>query len=676
MSKKISMDTMDITELSKQLEDINTSGFSLDDILNENKPPKPKPDNIPKNQSQHLHTKNSINIDKESKQESKREQARDNPARAYSASNNVNPITKENTQANAKEKSFNSRTGRIPINRNAIGDINSKELYDTEFIENIDDYDNDIIKDPKTLLRKYKKELALYKRRILPLSIIIIISLYISFSGILMLPLPASISYINKPYIHLLILTVLQISAMLLCIDLISDGLLNILKPNVNTIVSLSLISSLIHIVSIILFPSLGGYMSYSSINILALLFLLFNNINKTRNNIYSYKIATISNKHLGVYLDDKIISKGSDVNISEFLSRPLKKTISDIYISLIPVFCTVATVLIVFITKNYYNIFLMLSAMLTASIPFSLINCNSSPMKNTAKKLLKSGANIRDIPSGFAKNRNVILNDNDFFSANDIQISALNLPGQYDAETVIAFTAAIYKAAKTTSAKVFTDLLYERYGTPVKCENITHYKNGGFGGTIEGYEVLAGTAPFIIRMGISLTEGRDIKNGVFVAINGKLAGIFALKYTANSSAYVSLHTLMRKPLNLICATRDFNITPSLINKVFDFRRSNFQYPDINTRIELSVYDSGELSAIISRDTTGLFLSVIKAGRRLYYACLSTQIISIISGIIGTILMSYLMYNFHISAANPYNTLIYLSLWYIPCILISNYCKK
>lgn len=668
MSKKVSMDTMDITELSKQLEDIDASSFSLDDILNENKPAKPikthkeqTPDNSINKISKELNVK-----------------CLDTPLKKIiSNSNPSDPFTYETVSPRKNSntmKSFISRTSKIPISRNEIGDINSKELYDTELIENIDD--TDIIKDPKSLLKKYKKELALHKRRILPLSIIMLVSIYMNFSGVLMLPLPNAISYIHNPYIHLLILTLLQISAMLLCIDLISDGLANILKPNIRTIVSLSLIASLIHIVSIILFPSFGGYMTYSSINIIALLLVLFDNINITRHNIYSYKIATISNKHSGVYLDDKIISKQDDINIDEFLDRPSKTTISDIYIRLIPIFCIVLTILIIFITENYQNIFLMLSAMLTASIPFSLISCNNAPIKNTSKKLIKLGANIRDIPSGFAKNKNIILKDNDFFSANDIQISALNLPGKYDAETVIAFTAAIYKSAKTTAAKVFTDLLYERYGSPVKCENITHYKNGGFGGTIEGYEVLAGTAPFIIRMGIPLSEGRDIKNGVFIAINGHLAGIFALKYTVNSAAYVSLHTLMRKPINFICSTRDFNITPSLINKVFDFRRSNFQYPDINTRIELSSYDTGELSAIISRDTTGLFLNIIKSGRRLYYACLSGQIISIISGIMGTILMSYLMYNFHISAANPYNTFIYLALWYIPSILLSNYCKK
>lgn len=646
MSEKISMDTMDITELSKQLEGISTSNFSLDDILNENKEPIRAPVSTPKQTP---------------KQTPQQAPKNDRAHTDTSINKNSNGV-----------KSFNSRTGKIPISRNEIGDINSKDLYDTELIEDV----THITKTPQTLLRGYKKKLALYQRRIIPLSIIMIISLYINFAGILMLPLPAPISYIHSPYIHLLILAVLQISAMLLCVDFIAGGISSILKPNIETIVSLSLIASLIHIVSIILLPGLGGYMTYSSINIIALFLVLFDNINKTRHNVYSYKVATISNKHLGVYLDDKIISKQNDANIDEFLGRANQATISDIYIRLIPVFCIVLTLLIVLITKNYKNTFLIFSAMLTASIPFSLISCISSPIKNTSKKLLKIGANIRGVPASFAKNKNIILKDNDFFSLNDIQISALNLPGKYDAETIIAFTASIYQAAQTTTAKVFTDLLYEHYGTPVSCENITHYKNGGLSGTIEGYEVLAGTAAFIISMGVHITQGREIKNGVFVAINGKLSGIFALKYTLNSAAYVSLHTLMRKHLNFICATRDFNITPALINKVFDFRRSNFQYPDINTRTELSAYSTGKLCAIISRDTTGLFLNVVKAGRRLYYSCLLSQIISIISGIIGTGLMFYLMYNFHISAANPYNTLIYLALWYIPVILISNYCKK
>lgn len=71
--------------------------------------------------------------------------------------------------------------------------------------------------------------------------------------------------------------------------------------------------------------------------------------------------------------------------------------------------------------------------------------------------------------------------------------------------------------------------------------EGFEFFETGGMGAYVNGEKVLLGTANFILRMGIRVAEGINLKNGVFVAINMRLQASFRLSMTRSPLSGVRL---------------------------------------------------------------------------------------------------------------------------------------
>lgn len=69
--------------------------------------------------------------------------------------------------------------------------------------------------------------------------------------------------------------------------------------------------------------------------------------------------------------------------------------------------------------------------------------------------------------------------------------------------------------------------------------------------------------------MEVELPQGLHVKNAVFCAIEGELAGIFALNYTLPDMVFPSLEALMREKVGPVLATRDFNLIPAMLHQRF-----------------------------------------------------------------------------------------------------------
>ena len=69
--------------------------------------------------------------------------------------------------------------------------------------------------------------------------------------------------------------------------------------------------------------------------------------------------------------------------------------------------------------------------------------------------------------------------------------------------------------------------------------------------------------------MEVPLPQGLNVKNAVFCAIDGELAGIFALNYTLPDTVFPSLTSLLRERVGPVLATRDFNLIPAMLQQRF-----------------------------------------------------------------------------------------------------------
>lgn len=117
--------------------------------------------------------------------------------------------------------------------------------------------------------------------------------------------------------------------------------------------------------------------------------------------------------------------------------------------------------------------------------------------------------------------------------------------------------------------------------------------------------------------------KGRSIKSGVFVAVNGAFAGVFALKYSTPPQSYSAFRVLRVGSLRPLLATRDFNVTPLMVEDKFDLRPGRTDFPDVEERVALAQEEGrgkGKPLALLSRNTMLSFCECVTGARRLHRA--------------------------------------------------------
>lgn len=84
--------------------------------------------------------------------------------------------------------------------------------------------------------------------------------------------------------------------------------------------------------------------------------------------------------------------------------------------------------------------------------------------------------------------------------------------------------------------------------------------------------------------MDIPLPQGLNVKSAVFCAINGELAGIFALSYSLHDTIFPALEELMREKIGPVLATRDFNLIPAMLHQRFKLAADKMDFPPVERR--------------------------------------------------------------------------------------------
>ena len=94
---------------------------------------------------------------------------------------------------------------------------------------------------------------------------------------------------------------------------------------------------------------------------------------------------------------------------------------------------------------------------------------------------------------------------------------------------------------------------------------------------------MLVGSAAFMSLMDISPAPGAEReKIAVFCAIDGRLAGIFALNYTLPDTVFPAVEELLLEKVGPVLATRDFNLIPAMLRQRFKLPVDNFVTIDMN----------------------------------------------------------------------------------------------
>lgn len=299
-------------------------------------------------------------------------------------------------------------------------------------------------------------------------------------------------------------------------------------------------------------------------------------------------------------------------------------------------------------------------------SLAFPLVY--ALPFKRLAHRLFQSGTALGGYTAAeeISHSNCVILTDGDIFTAGTIVPGGVKLFGE-ESGKAIAYAAAMAKAAGSGLQSVFHQMLESSGGVHESVSGIDFYEEGGVAGTIHGETVLLGTAQFCKKMHVSIPSNK-MKTAVYLAIDGSLTAIFAMKYLPSQNVSWALHALRRCHLTSVLAVRDGNITPNLLKRKFKIR-GGVVYPKISTRLALSESTGGKPYALLLREGLTPFAEAAVAAKRLVRTVSFGTVFAILGSIVSELLAFYFTFIGKSATLTPINMILFLLLWALAALV-------
>ena len=257
--------------------------------------------------------------------------------------------------------------------------------------------------------------------------------------------------------------------------------------------------------------------------------------------------------------------------------------------------------------------------------------------------------------------------------------MNGIKVFGDFPVEKVIGCAATLVRDSGSGLDKVFHDLLRSQGAIYRRASDFCCYEGGGVSGVIRDQVVLVGSASFMHLMEVDLPQGLNVRNAVFCAIDGELAGIFALHYSLHGAVEPALHALIHNGVLPVLATRDFNLIPAMLRQRFKLPVEKMEFPAVERRVELSDPDqehSPILSAVLCREGLGPYSEAVVGGQRLRRAVRASAVLASVGAFIGVLLAFYLTFSGAYSSLSPANLLVFLLMWLVPTPLISGWVNR
>lgn len=287
------------------------------------------------------------------------------------------------------------------------------------------------------------------------------------------------------------------------------------------------------------------------------------------------------------------------------------------------------------------------LSSTFTVSSAFGAALVYGRPFHLLSRRLSLEGAALAGWPGAARAPRDsrVVVTDLDLFPPGYVSLNGFKVLGDFSRERVVSCTATLIRDSGSGLERPFYDLLRTQGGLYRHAEGLCCYEGGGLSAHIRGEQILVGSAAFMKLMEIQLPAGLSVKNAVFCAIEGKLAGIFALNYDLPDTCFPAMDMLLREKVGPVLATRDFNLIPAMLRQRFHLAADRMDFPPVERRRELSAPDqphSEVLTALLCREGLLPYAESIVAARRLRRSTRLGAVVCCIASAIGLLLTYYL----------------------------------
>jgi len=270
-------------------------------------------------------------------------------------------------------------------------------------------------------------------------------------------------------------------------------------------------------------------------------------------------------------------------------------------------------------------------------------------------------------------------LADEDLFPAGSTKLNGVKFCGDRTPDEVVAYAAAVICADGGTMAPLMSRLLEARNGYHYDVQELRGYP-GGIGGIVNREAVLAGSALFMQEMGVEIPKDVRVKRAVYVAIDGKLSGVFAVNYARAKSAAAGITSLCAyRGLTNVMTTSDFMLTPGFLKSKFGVNTKRIAFPARDVRRELSQKQPDPeivAAALMTREDLAGRAYAVTGSRALRSSCIFGTVVHILGGVLGLLIVAALILAQAQNLLTAGNILLYQLVWLVPGLLITEWTRS
>ena len=319
-----------------------------------------------------------------------------------------------------------------------------------------------------------------------------------------------------------------------------------------------------------------------------------------------------------------------------------------------------------------------VLTALTTAGAGLGIPLSGALPMYYLSRRLSRSGCAAAGYAGAKAvsRPRRLVLTDDDLFPAGTVTLNGYKVFGE-ERSRAVSYAASVARAADSSLTPLLERQLTAEGGFRLPVEWVNYCEEGGVEANIRGETVLMGSAYFMKKRKVALPRDMKLSTGVFLAVDGALTAVFAVKYQPSRNAEWALRTLKRFHIVPVLAVRSGNVTPGLIKRKFGVDAKPV-YPDVSTRLALAqlAEQQGEQPCVaICREGLMPLVESVAGSRRAVKAVRTATILSYIGAAAGVALAYYLTSVGNFALLTPIAMVLYQVLWLLPTLLLAGLVK-
>ena len=528
--------------------------------------------------------------------------------------------------------------------------------------------------------RYYGSHIKFMKHRLKIAAVLCVVLAYIAFG----LPVPGRL---NNTVVVSSACLALELSVIVCCLDIFTAGILDLIRkrPNANTLVSISCLLSIIDAIIISMGGQVGVGLPYCAISAITITCTLWASILYCRGNRITLRTLALSKNpyaitaepDIGGYSDLTLLKTKSSTE--SFVRRTEEKALDDELYTIIAPWLIGLSILLSLIAalvgKTWSSFFHIWSAIFMPAAPFCILLSFPLPFLYTARSLFHNGTAIAGWSGlcDIGESKHIIVKDDDVFPKNTISIDSIRILEGVDPQKIITYTGSIIIASGSALSPAFSELMNKNSCVIEQVSDFKCHEGGGLTAMINGDEVLCGNSGFMHLMGIHIPQKLASKSSVFVAVNGVISAIYAIKYTPVVSVQKALITLLRSRRTSIFAVKDFNITPEMIRHKFKMPSDRFDFPSFADRYAIAGAKRGtesKIAAVVARDGISSMVQLQDEGHRLYSVVRLSVLLSVLCTVIGMILVFLLSLSTALDSISVGNLLLYMLIWLIIQIVV------